>query len=113
MERSEQEEKQSLFSNVKDFTVDEDYARLPARKADAHKGDFGRVLIIAGSVGYTGAPALAARAAVRMGSGLVFLGVMSYVLVGRHQKKKRYEGYKRRFEEELRQEALARERRKR
>jgi len=69
------EPEQALSANVKDFTVDESYAKLPARNAEAHKGDFGRVLIIAGSVGYTGAPALAARAAVRMGSGLVFLGV--------------------------------------
>lgn len=49
--------------------------RLPIRRADAHKGDFGRVLICAGSVGFTGAPAFAARAAVRSGAGLVFLMV--------------------------------------
>ena len=49
--------------------------KLPARLSDSHKGDYGRCLIIAGSVGYTGAPALAARAASKMGSGLVFLGV--------------------------------------
>ena len=48
---------------------------LPRRKRTAHKGDFGRVFILAGSEGYTGAPVLAARAAVRSGAGLVFLGV--------------------------------------
>ena len=48
---------------------------LPCRPRDAHKGDFGRVYIWAGSVGYTGAPVFAANAAVRTGSGLVFLGV--------------------------------------
>ncbi len=48
---------------------------LPKRAEDAHKGRFGRVLIVAGSVGYTGAPAFAARAAARGGAGLVFLGV--------------------------------------
>ncbi len=48
---------------------------LPRRKRDAHKGDFGRVFILAGSVGYTGAPVLAARAAVRSGAGLVSLAV--------------------------------------
>ena len=48
---------------------------LPARREDAHKGDFGRVVIAAGSVGFTGAPTLAARAAVRCGAGLVFLFV--------------------------------------
>lgn len=48
---------------------------LPERKADAHKGDFGRVLILSGSIGYTGAPALAANAALRSGAGLIFAGV--------------------------------------
>ncbi len=48
---------------------------LPLRRPEAHKGDFGRVLIVAGSVGFTGAPAFAARAAVRSGAGLVFLAV--------------------------------------
>jgi len=45
--------------------------RLPARKADAHKGDFGRVLVIGGSVGMAGAPALVGLAALRSGAGLV------------------------------------------
>lgn len=49
--------------------------RLPARPRECHKGSFGRLLIAAGSVGYTGAPTLCARAAVRAGAGLVFLGV--------------------------------------
>ena len=48
---------------------------LPRRKPDSHKGDYGRCLVVAGSVGYTGAPELCARAATRMGAGLVFLGV--------------------------------------
>lgn len=48
---------------------------LPDRKKDAHKGDFGRVLLICGSRGYTGAAALAAMGALRSGSGLVYLGV--------------------------------------
>ena len=45
------------------------------RKPDTHKGNYGRILIIAGAEGYTGAPALAAKAAVRSGAGLIFLGV--------------------------------------
>ncbi|MBQ2895934.1 MAG: NAD(P)H-hydrate dehydratase [Oscillospiraceae bacterium] len=49
--------------------------RLPVRPRLAHKGSFGRLLILGGCVGYTGAPALAARAAVRSGAGLVYLGV--------------------------------------
>lgn len=48
---------------------------LPARDKNAHKGDFGRVLILSGSVGYTGAPSLAANAALRSGAGLIFVGV--------------------------------------
>lgn len=45
--------------------------RLGRRKRDAHKGDFGRVLIVGGSCGMLGAPALAASAALRAGAGLV------------------------------------------
>lgn len=48
---------------------------LSRRKRDAHKGDFGKVFILAGSRGYTGAPCLAARAAVRGGAGLVTVAV--------------------------------------
>ncbi len=48
---------------------------LPRRRRDAHKGDFGRVVIVAGAVGYTGAPVLSARAASAAGAGLVALGV--------------------------------------
>jgi ADP-dependent NAD(P)H-hydrate dehydratase len=45
--------------------------KLPRRRRDAHKGDFGRVLVVGGSVGMVGAPALAANAALRGGAGLV------------------------------------------
>lgn len=48
---------------------------LPRRPADGHKGDFGRVFILGGSEGYTGAPTLAARGALRTGAGLVYVGV--------------------------------------
>jgi len=48
---------------------------LPPRRRDSHKGDYGRLLIIAGSIGYTGAPVLAARAATKIGAGLVQVGV--------------------------------------
>jgi hydroxyethylthiazole kinase-like uncharacterized protein yjeF len=44
---------------------------VPARAADSHKGDFGRVLIIAGSLGRSGAAHLAALGALRSGAGLV------------------------------------------
>jgi len=46
-------------------------AALPARRSTSHKGTFGHAAIIAGSVGKTGAAALAARAALRVGAGLV------------------------------------------
>ncbi len=52
---------------------------LPKRSPLSHKGDYGKVLILAGSVSYTGAPSLAARAAVRSGAGLVYLGVPSNI----------------------------------
>lgn len=45
--------------------------KLPRRAATAHKGDFGRVLILAGSRGMAGAAALAGDAALRAGAGLV------------------------------------------
>ena len=48
---------------------------LPARRADSHKGDFGHLLLVAGSAGMSGAAVLAARAAVRAGAGLVTLAV--------------------------------------
>lgn len=48
---------------------------LPRRDRWAHKGDFGRVLLLCGAVGYTGAASLAAMAAARTGAGLIFLGV--------------------------------------
>lgn len=46
---------------------------LPSRPAAGHKGRFGHVLVVAGSEGKTGAAALAARAAMRSGAGLVTL----------------------------------------
>ena len=59
------------------FAIDRDYVKsaLPARDPAGHKGTFGKVCLLGGSVGYTGAPVLCARGAVRGGCGLVFLGV--------------------------------------
>ena len=48
---------------------------LPDRDPFAHKGKFGKILLLCGSEGYTGAAALASMGALRSGAGLVFLGV--------------------------------------
>lgn len=48
---------------------------LPKRKADTHKGTYGRVLVIAGSAGMTGAACMTSKAALRSGAGLVTLGI--------------------------------------
>ena len=48
---------------------------LPERNPDSHKGDYGKILLLCGSRGYTGAAALSAMGALRCGAGLVFLGV--------------------------------------
>lgn len=48
---------------------------LPTRPADGHKGTFGRVLIVAGSRGMSGAAALAGQGALRGGAGLVYVAV--------------------------------------
>jgi len=54
-------------------------AALPRRAASSHKGTYGHAGILAGSVGKTGAAALAAKAALRTGAGLVTVGVPASV----------------------------------
>ncbi len=48
---------------------------LPKREKNTHKGNYGKILLLCGSVGYTGAAELAAKAAARSGAGLIYLGV--------------------------------------
>lgn len=48
--------------------------RLPVRAPDAHKGMAGRVAVLGGSPGLSGAPRLCARGALRVGAGLVTVG---------------------------------------
>lgn len=55
------------------FTREEVKELLPKRDPAGHKGTFGHVLVLAGSVGYTGAPALTSLAALRVGAGMVTL----------------------------------------
>lgn len=54
--------------------IDEHFVaeRLRPRKQDSHKGDYGKLLIVGGSAGYTGAPCLAAEGALRSGVGIAF-----------------------------------------
>ena len=47
---------------------------MPKRKSDSHKGDYGKLLIIGGSKGLTGAPAMSAEAALKCGTGLITVG---------------------------------------
>jgi NAD(P)H-hydrate epimerase len=53
--------------------------RLPARLPDSHKGNYGRALLVGGSRGMSGAIALAGRATLRSGAGLVTLAVPGVV----------------------------------
>lgn len=56
--------------------------QLPRRSNDAHKGNFGHVLVIGGDFGYAGAPVLAALGALRVGAGLVTLASRKEHLLG-------------------------------
>ncbi|MCX7707485.1 MAG: NAD(P)H-hydrate dehydratase [Anaerolineae bacterium] len=68
-----------LAQDIQVELVEHNYIRrwLPGRPADAHKGTFGRVLIVAGSTWYPGAALLSGQAAARAGAGLVTLAVPS------------------------------------
>ena len=52
---------------------------LPPRPPNSHKGSYGRVLVVAGSTGMTGAAALASEAALRAGAGLVTLAIPKHL----------------------------------
>lgn len=75
---------------VTDILLDSEWVkeRLPTRSGNSHKGTYGRALILAGSVNYIGAPALAAEAAYRSGAGLVTVGAPHSVILalsGQHR----------------------------
>lgn len=75
-------ENRSLYENC--FEDMDGYERfissmIPIRKEEGHKGNYGRILIIAGSKGYTGAAYLSTEAALRSGGGLVTLATREEV----------------------------------
>ncbi|MBD3403945.1 NAD(P)H-hydrate dehydratase [candidate division GN15 bacterium] len=53
---------------------------LPARKPDGHKGDFGKLVLVAGSTGLTGAACMAGQSAARSGAGLIKIACPHSVL---------------------------------
>ena len=55
--------------------VREHIEKMPSRRENSHKGDYGRVLVIAGSPGMTGAAFLCSQGALVSGSGLVTCGI--------------------------------------
>lgn len=57
------------------ITKSDVYNLLPKRKPNSHKGDYGHVFVLAGSVGFTGAASLVCEGALRIGAGLVTLGI--------------------------------------
>lgn len=59
--------------SLKYFTYQEAKKIIPQRKNNGHKGDFGKLAVLAGSQGMTGAPILSTKAALKSGSGLVYL----------------------------------------
>lgn len=61
--------------NLISLNHDDVLGLLPDRNPDSHKGNYGKIMLLCGSRGYTGAPALAAMGALRSGAGLVYLCV--------------------------------------
>ena len=76
-------EKLDPVKEISDFVVDSTMVKkkLPGRGSNGHKGTYGRALVIAGSINYIGAPALAAEAAYRSGAGLVTVAAPGNVIM--------------------------------
>lgn len=66
-------DRQKITVNI----TDDDFVRenFPKRRDNSHKGDYGKVFIVGGSTGMTGAVYMASQAALNMGSGLITLGI--------------------------------------
>jgi hydroxyethylthiazole kinase-like uncharacterized protein yjeF len=69
------------WKEIHRFVVNQEYVftHLPERPSDAHKSTFGNVMIVAGSLNYSGAALLSGRAAFRSGAGWVTLAVPSFL----------------------------------
>ena len=65
---------------AKEITAQQVFGLLPRRKADSHKGSYGKVMCLAGSARFRGAAALAAEGALRAGAGLVTLASVEPVI---------------------------------
>ncbi|MDY5008711.1 NAD(P)H-hydrate dehydratase [Candidatus Allofournierella merdipullorum] len=65
---------------AKEITGQQVFELLPRRKADSHKGSYGKVMCLAGSARFRGAAALAAEGALRAGAGLVTLASVEPVI---------------------------------
>ena len=78
----------SVLRDVNKFCIDSDFVKdnLPKRENNTQKGDYGKVLIIGGKSGMTGAPTLAAQSALRMGAGLVTVGIAESLNIVLEQK---------------------------
>lgn len=70
---------EAVESSVSLLTREQVATHLPQRRRSAHKGSVGHVGIIAGAIGKTGAAALAAKAAARVGAGLVTIATPTSV----------------------------------
>jgi hydroxyethylthiazole kinase-like uncharacterized protein yjeF len=67
------------WKNIHRFVINKEFVidHLPSRPLDAHKGTFGTVMIVAGSLNFSGSALLAGQAAFRSGAGWVTLAVPS------------------------------------
>ena len=56
-------------------------SKIPQREPNTHKGDYGRILLLCGSKGFSGAASLAANGALRTGAGVVYLAVPESIYI--------------------------------
>jgi yjeF C-terminal region, hydroxyethylthiazole kinase-related/yjeF N-terminal region len=72
-------EKAVFSQNINSYVIDQNDVSfiIPARKNDTNKGSYGKIFILTGSKGMTGSGCLCAKAALRSGAGLVYVGVPS------------------------------------